>query len=465
MQTPILALRLPNRPQIRALLSLALPVVVVQVGLMLMSVVDSIMVGRLSAEALAGVALANIYFFAVSIFGLGILMGLDPVITQAVGANDEDAVARSIQRGMVIALALTVPISLLLMLTGPALTLFRQPPSIVPVAHEYMLRVIPSVFPLLAFSVLRQVLQASGRLAALVWVTLAANVLNAALNWAFIYGHLGMPAMGANGSAWATTTSRTIMAIALLAFAGRELHGHLRRWQPKVLAIRPLARILALGAPVGMHMQLEFSIFGVVGLLMGQLGVAAVAGHQIALNLASLTFMVPMGVGTAATVLVGRAIGRNDMDGARAAARAALFVGVAFMVTTASLFLLFPRFFAMIYSRDAAVLAIGTALIPLAGVFQVFDGIQVVSAGILRGVADTRVPMFAGLVGFWVIGLPLSLLLAFRAGFGARGLWWGLVAGLAAVSVLLLLRVAVLLRRDIARVLVDDSDAGGAREV
>jgi MATE family multidrug resistance protein len=213
--------------------------------------------------------------------------------------------------------------------------------------------------------------------------------------------------------------------------------------------------MLAIGAPIGVHMQLEFGVFGTVGLLMGRLGTEAVAAHQIALNLASLTFMVPLGVAQAATVLVGRAVGEASPGQARRAASTSLIVGVSFMAVTALVFLFFPLTFAQVYSRDAAVLALAGTLIPIAGVFQVFDGLQVVSSGVLRGLADTRYPMVIGLVGFWLLGLPISLVLAFPLGLGPAGLWWGLAAGLAAASILLLWRVRRRLSGQVRRVLID----------
>jgi MATE family multidrug resistance protein len=445
---------LPSRENIRALLGLALPVVVVQVGLMLMGVVDSIMVGRVSAAALAGVALGNVYFFAFSIFGTGVVMALDPVVSQAVGAGDEPAIARAVQRGLLLSLLLTLPVSVPLFFAGPILAALGQPADAVPIAHGYVLRIIPGIFPFFAFVVFRQTLQAMGRLAPIVWLTVIANLLNVVLDWAMVYGHLGMPVMGANGSAWATTISRWVMVIGLLVGAWDALHGHLRELHPEVLHTAPLRRMLAIGAPIGVHMQLEFGVFGAVGLLMGRLGTDAVAAHQVALNLASLTFMVPLGVSAAATVLVGRAVGRGNPEEVRAAALSALLLGVGFMCGTALLFLTIPELFARIYSRDPAVIALAATLIPLAGVFQVFDGIQAVSAGILRGVADTRYPMLVGLIGFWLVGLPLSLVLAFSFDFGPPGLWWGLVAGLVVVALLLLRRVRMRLRMAMERVII-----------
>jgi MATE family multidrug resistance protein len=450
---------------LRELLTLALPVVSVQVGLMTMGVADSVMVGRISAAALGGVALGNVYFFAVCVFGMGVLMALDPVVSQAVGARDEPAIARGLQRGIALSLLLSVPASLLLLATGPFLRALGQPAEVVPIAAGYVVREIPSVFPFYAFVVFRQSLQALGRMRAIVVVILLANLLNVGLNWILIFGKLGMPALAANGSAWATTISRWAMLAGIVAFAWPSVRPYLVPWRADSFNLPAIGRMVALGAPIGVHMQLEFGVFGTVGLLMGRLGTEAVAAHQIALNLASLTFMVPLGVAGAATVLVGRAVGRGEQATARQAAGAALIVGMGFMSLAAAAFLLVPGLFASAYSSDAAVLALAGVLIPIAGVFQVFDGLHVVSSGILRGVADTRYPMAVGLIGFWLLGLPISLLLGFGAGLGPSGLWWGLAAGLAIAALLLVARVRSRLRREVLRVVIDEEAAPVAGEV
>jgi MATE family multidrug resistance protein len=213
--------------------------------------------------------------------------------------------------------------------------------------------------------------------------------------------------------------------------------------------------MLALGTPIGLQFQLEYGIFAVVGLLMGTLGTPQLAGHQVALNIASFTFMVPMGIGAAVAVLVGHAVGRDDPIDARRAAVAALVTGVGFMIGAALALLAAPGLIARIYTTDAAVTAVALVLIPLAGFFQVFDGMQVVCGGILRGLGDTHSPLIANILGFWVIGLPLGLWLGMRQGHGPAGLWWGLVVGLAVVGVGLLLRVRVRLRRTMRRVEID----------
>jgi MATE family multidrug resistance protein len=308
------------------------------------------------------------------------------------------------------------------------------------------------------FVALRQSLQAMGRMRPIVTVILAANVLNGILCWLFVYGYLG-PVKGAAGAALASSIARWCMMLGLLALAWRDLKPSLVPFRPEALSLRPLLRMLGIGFPIGIQYLLELGVFAVVALLMGRLGTIQVAAHQVAINIASLTFMVPLGVSSAASVLVGRAVGAASPDAARRAAIAALGVGFAFMILSGLMLATLPLPLARIYTSDAGVLALAAALLPLAGVFQVFDGLQVVSIGVLRGVGDTRAPMIVNVLGFWLIGFPVSLWLGFRAGFGAVGLWWGLVAGLAAVAILLVLRVRSRLSATLGRLVIDEEGA------
>ena len=444
----------------RALLRLALPIVVVQVGIMLMGVIDTIMVGHLSARALAAVALGNLYFWAFGIFGMGVIMALDPVIAQAVGAKDEVAVARGFQRGFVLALLLTIPTSIALLFAGPILRAVRQPDDVIPLAVSYAMISIPGVLPFLGFNVLRQTLQAMELVRPIVITMIVANVANIVLNWMLIFGRLGAPALGVAGAAWATSAARWLMVIVLFAVAWRHLRPYLLPVRADTFSLAPFGRMLALGAPIGIQFQLEYGIFAVVGLLMGTIGTTPLAAHQVALNLASFTFMVPMGIAAAAAVLVGHAVGRGDALTARHTATASLVTGVGFMAVMAIVLLLAPGLIARVYTTDAAVIAIAIVLIPLAGFFQVFDGMQVVCGGILRGLGDTHSPLLANILGFWVLGLPLGLWLGMRLGYGPAGLWWGLVAGLAVVGVGLLIRVQVRMRRAMRRVEIDYVESG-----
>ena len=448
---------LPTPSDLRAMLRLALPVAAVQLGIMAMGVTDTIMVGHLSPAALAAGALGNLYFFIAGIFGQGTLMALDPVISQAVGARDEEAIARALQRGLVMALALTAFTCATFVPVEWVLRVLDQPPEVIPDAASYVRIAIPGVFPFYAFVVFRQSLQAMHRVAPVLWTVLLANLLNAGLNWVFIYGHLGSPALGVAGSSIATSVSRWAMALAVLSISGRQVWHHLTPWRSETLAIEPLRRMLRLGLPIGVQYLLEYGAFAAAALLMGVLGTTQMAAHQIAINLASFTFMVPLGVSTATAVLVGHAIGAGDEDQARRSAIAGIFIGASFMCASAFVFLVFPRVLARSYTGDADVILLTVMLIPIAGVFQVFDGIQAVAAGVLRGVGDTHAPAIINVVGFWFIGLPVSWVLAFRLGGGAVGMWWGIVVGLAAVALILLGRVRVRLGRTMHRVVIDEA--------
>jgi MATE family multidrug resistance protein len=446
---------LPRATDLRALLTLAVPVIVVQVGMMTMGVVDTIMVGHLSPVALAAVALGNVYYFGASIFGMGTLMALDPVVAHAVGAGDQDGIASGVQRGLIMAVLLCIPTSLLLLPAAPVLAWLRQPAEVVPLAGAYAVICIPGTIGFFVFTVFRQSLQALHRVRPIVITIVIANLINAGLNYLLIYGGFGIPPLGVIGAAWATTISRLAMAAILLGLAWPLLRPYVRPWRPAALEPLPLGRLFVLGAPIGMQHQLEYGVFAVVALLMGGMGTVQVAGHQVALNLASITFMVPLGLSAAAAVVVGHAVGRGDKEATWRAASAALYTAVGFMGAMGILFLAAPGPLARLYTDAADVLAMAIALIPLAGAFQVFDGIQVTSIGILRGLGDTRTPMITGILGFWVVGLPVSLLLGFRFGFGPQGLWWGLVLGLVAVAGFLLYRLRRKLREPLRRVTLD----------
>jgi len=445
----------PRRDDLRAMMRLALPVVVGQLGMMLMGVVDTVMVGHYSATDLAAVALGNLFFVSVSAFGLGVLMSLDPLVSQAVGSGDRGAVVRAVQRGLSIVLGLSLPLSFILWPGEFFFGLLRQPVEIIPTAADYARICIPGLFPFLGFIVLKQTLQAMQKVRPVVIVIFAANGLNALLNWWLIFGGLGVEPLGAIGSAWASTASRWFLALGLLFIARDQLGPLVRRLDPVALQHAPLWRMFVLGVPIGIQHCIEFGAFAVIALFMGMMGAVPLAAHQVALYLAALSFMVPLGVSAAAAVHVGNAIGRGDQSGARRAVSAALVCGGGFMACTAIVFLAIPGPLASTFTNSAEVLAVAIALIPIAGFFQVFDGLQVVAAGILRGMGDTRAPMLINVLGFWLAGVPVSLWLGFRLQMGPSGLWYGFVAGLGVVAVLLLWRVSIKLRRPLCRVLVD----------
>ena len=447
--------KLPHRDDLEAMLRLAVPVVVVQVGMMLLGVVDTMVVGRLSSEALAAVALGHVVIVAVSSFGIGMLLALDPLVAQAVGAGDTVAVRRSVQRGFLIALGLMVPSTLLLLPGEAILTFFHQPPEVVPVAADYIRICIPGLLPFYGFVVLRQSLQAMEMMRPIVLTIVVVNLFNLVADWVLVFGVGPVPQMGPIGSAWATTTARTLLFVVLFVVARRELGPLLNRLDREAFRAGPLWSVVRLGMPIGFQVQLEIIAFAVIALLMGGFGTVQMAAHQVAINLASLTFMVPLGVGSAAAIRVGQAIGAGDSNGARRAAAASILIGAGFMSLMAAIFIGAPRLLATAYTSVNEVVVLAALLIPIAGYFQIFDGLQVVSAGVLRGAGDTRAPLIVNILGFWFIGLPTSLLLGFRLGFGPEGLWWGFVAGLGTVAVFLLARIAWRFRGDISRVDVE----------
>ena len=452
---------IPTPGDFKSLVRLAMPVAAVQVGVLLMGAVDTVMVGHVSARDLAAVALGNLYFFLTVSFGIGTLFALDPLISQAFGAGDRAGIARGIQRGFVTAAGLSVFASILLTAGVPFLTLVRQPPDVIPIAADYALVSIPGVLPFYGFIVLRQSLQAMGRVTPIVIVILVANAANVFFNWVLVFGNLGFPALGAVGSGWATTLSRWVMVLALLVAAWPVLRHYLWPLLPQAAAAAPLLGMFRLGAPIGVQFFLELGVFAAIGIAMGWLGTIPMASHQVAINLASLTFMAAVGVTQASAVLVGRAVGAGDSAQARRSAGAGLLFVGAMMTVFGITFLSVPGALARIYSADPVVVGLASTLIPVAGVFQVFDGVQAVASGVLRGVGDTLAPMAVNLMGFWLIGLPISLYLGFRAGFGPLGLWWGMAAGLGAVSVFLLVRVRIRFGRGLRRLHVE-AGAGAA---
>jgi MATE family multidrug resistance protein len=445
----------PTSAELREMVRIAAPIVLVNMGLMMQGIVDTLMLGHLSPQALAAGAVGNLYFYNIVVFGMGLLMSLDPVVSQALGAGDAAGVARGVQRGMLLAVAASVVAVCAMLPASSVLELARQPAEIIPDAAAYARWSALGVLPWLLFSAFRQTLQSMHRVLPMALAVILANVLNAVLNWMLIFGKLGAPAMGVVGSAHATWISRWVMMILLVWFAWPDLRPALAPWRRETLSWRPLVRMAAIGAPVGFQLFAEGFAFGFAGLAIGWLGAVTLAGHQIALQMASLTFMVPFGVAGAGAVMVGRAIGRGDMPAARRDAVAALACGVGFMTLMALAFVTFPAPIARMFTPDPATIAVVVLLLPIAGMFQIFDGMQVVCASLLRGAGDTRIPMLIHILSFWAVGIPLGLLLAFPVGLGASGLWWGLTAALASTALLQMARVRSRLSADIGRVRVD----------
>lgn len=445
----------PTRGELREMARLAAPIVAVHLGMMLQGAVDTVILGHASPVALAAGAVGNLYFFNVIVIGMGMLMSLDPIVAQAIGARDAEGMARGVQRGILLALVTAAIGVLAMMPAGAVLRALDQPEEVVTGAAAYVRWSALGVIPWQLFAAVRQTLQAMHRVAPMAAAVVVGNIVNALLAWILVFGKFGAPAMGVVGAAHATWISRWLMLGLIVWFSWRDLRPALIPWRREAFAVKPFWRMTKLGAPIGLQWFAEGFAFGFSGIAVGWIGAITLAGHQITLTLASLTFMVPMGVAGAGAAMVGRAIGAGDLLAARRAALAALTCGVGFMAIMAAVMVAIPSVLATVFTRDTATIAVAVALIPIAGVFQIFDGTQVVSASILRGAGDTRVPMLLHTLSFWALGIPLGLLLAFPLKLGAPGLWWGLTAGLASAAVLQLARVRSMLRRDLSRVVVD----------
>ncbi len=450
----------PWRDEARAQLRLALPVIVVQVGLVAMGVVDGAFMGRVSAAEYAAVSAGHSYTFVFLGFGLGTLAALDPLVSQAWGARELESIARSVQRGIVIALGLSLFVIACCLPARELLARLGQPASVIPSAATFVRISMAGVPAFLLFVAMRQSLQAMHCLRPLVFVIVLANGLNAFLDWVLIWGNLGAPALGAAGCAWATVVARWAMALALPFVAGERLLDHLWPIRAGAFEGAAIGRMLKLGIPIGLQFALEIGAFAAVLFLMGRLGEVELAGHQVALSLASTSFMVPLAISMAAAVRVGNEIGRGNAAAVRRACAVALAGGAGVMLFSAALFLLAPYPLARFFTVLPDVLAMAVVLIPIAGLFQVFDGLQGVALGCLRGMADTRAPFLIHLIGFWGIAIPISFYLAFERELGARGLWWGLVWGLFAVAVVQVARVRTMLARGVARVVVEERSGG-----
>lgn len=435
------------RAEVRAIARLAAPVVTAQLGMMMLGVVDVMMVGRVDEHAMAAVAAGHTFAFALMIFAIGVVMVLDPVVAQAWGAREPEAVSHAFWRGVVLAIVMSVVIGVGLWFGEPLMRMLMGDSPIVPDAYRYATWIIPGLPGYFLFSVVRQVLQAMSVVRPVVVSTITGNLANVFFNYMFIFGEFGAPEMGAPGSAVSTSLCRYVMLGTLVFAALPVLRGVIRRPDRKVLEPKPYAPLVIRGSQIGFQSALEVWLFNAVGILMVRMGSVEMAGHQVALNLASVSFMIPFGIGAAAATRVGNAVGRGDVIGAKRAAFGSLLLGGLVMFASALAFLVFPSALASLYTEESAVIAMAAALLPIAAIFQVFDGVQAVGCGVLRGIADTKVAAFINLFGFWGVGLPACIGFAHGLGHGPVGLWWGLTLSLAVVAALLVTRIVLKIGR------------------
>ncbi len=429
------------RSELGPLLRLALPVVIAELGWMAMGVADTIMVGRLGPEAIGAVALGNMVFHTIGLLVIGILLGLDTLIAQAFGAKDIREANHSFRQGLWLAV-FVAPVLLLIMWAAlPMLNLLGLEQAVYDLTQPFGRVLAQSVLPIAVYTVHRRYLQALHLVEPVMYALVSANLVNLALNWTLIFGNLGFPAMGVEGAAWSTVGARIYLAGFLYVYLlRREVQSPtgLLRWEfPDRERLRELFR---LGLPAAGHIFLEIAGFAAATAMAASFPAILLAAHEITLNHAALTYMVPLGISSAAAVRVGNAIGAREPQRARAAGNAAILGGLAFMSLSALTMFALPRVILGIYTVNQDVIAAAVPLLFWAAAFQMFDGLQCVATGALRGIGDTHTAFAANLAGYWAIGLPIGGWLCFREGYGVSGLWIGLTIGLATVATIVVVR-------------------------
>jgi MATE family multidrug resistance protein len=433
----------------KTIVSLALPMMGAQAGLMTMGVVDTLVVGRVSSLEMSGVALGNSIAGVIVVFGIGLGMGIEPLVSQALGAGDRIRAREHMWQGVYLCMLASIPLALLTALATLVLEPFGVPADIAEVASDFLWSRVPSVFATCLFSSLRSYLTSIGQPRPIVIAVVVANVFNVFADLILVFGWFGLPAMGGVGAGLATSASYGLMAL-ILAYGVRNMR---LDGVNKKLNTRDMMRIVKLGGPIGLQISTEVSIFTFVSALIARFGVVALAGHQIALTLASLSFMGAVGLANATTARVGYWIGANDTKQARRSGLIGIALGGGFM-GVCGVFYAFARepLASLFAPNDPAAAAFGAKLLLIAAAFSVCDGMQAVSAGALRGAGDTKWTFYANAIGHWFVAFPLALWLGHTLELGAPGYWWALTVGLTGVAAILILRFLRLSSRTIARV-------------
>jgi MATE family, multidrug efflux pump len=428
------------------LLRIAGPVILAEVGWMSMGIVDTIMVGPLGPAAIGAAGMGSSVFTSIAIFGMGLMLGLDTYVSQSYGAGDASACRRWLHTGVWLAVLVAPLVMGLAWALWLTLDWWGLHPEIRPLVGSYLRVISFGAPPLLLYSAFRRYLQGMHVVRPIMFALISANLVNAGANWVLIYGHLGMPALGVEGAAWATTVARVYMAVFLYIAIQREhrplddARGKRRVDHPHVPLspdVQRLRQLVRLGFPAASQVALEVGVFAAATALAGRLEPVSSGSHQIALNIASLAFMVPLGLASSSAVRVGHAVGAGDPRRAVRAGWTALATGGVLMTIIGVVLFVWPAALIAAFTTDRRIVEIGVGLLAIAAAFQLFDGTQAVATGVLRGIGETRMPMIVNVIGHWVLGLPVGYALCFRFGWGVLGLWVGLSIGLVVTAVVL----------------------------
>ncbi|MHB1103276.1 MAG: MATE family efflux transporter [Devosia sp.] len=429
---------------------LAWPLIVAQLAQNLLFTTDVVLMGWLGPKYLAAGTLANAFLMPFLLFGVGIIGAVAPLVAQARGARNIKAIRRIVRQGFWAAILVATLLLPIVLNIRPVFALLGQDPEAIALAESYVFAGAWMLYPALGIIVIRSLLAAFDETRMILLITVLGVIVNALVAYTLIFGHFGFPRLELRGAAIATGCVNLVMFLCMLGYALRHrrfkrFHILTRFWRPDWSHFRAIFRI---GMPIGLTVLAEVGLFSVAALLMGRLGTNELAAHAVALQMASTAFMVPLGVGLAATVRVGIAFGRGDRDGIHKAGWTALAMGTGFMAMTCIIFLAIPQTLVGIFldrTDPANTVALGLAAtyLGIAGIFQLADGAQVVAAHALRGLSDTKVPMFLAIIGYWAVGLPIAYVLGFVLNWRGTGIWLGLAAGLAIVAIVLVARFAM----------------------
>lgn len=427
---------------VRETFILSIPIIIGHLGHMMMAVTDNVMVGRIGSVSLAAAGLSNVLFFLILVMGLGISVAITPLVAQAHGAGEIKECGLVLRQGLIVTLVSGLVLFLITLVLADSLDYLDQPQAVVESAKVYMRILGFSIFPMMVFQSYKQFAEGLSITKSAMVITLLANIVNVFANWMFIFGHLGAPAMGLAGAGLGTLLSRMFMAVAMAVVVMKS--PYLKKFEPfgsrfhiHVVMIKKLLRI---GIPAGFQYVFEVSSFAGASVLTGWIGTKELAAHQIALNLSSISYMFSLGVSAAATVRVGTTFGKKDIKSTRMAGFAAIALICLFMIFFATIFIGFRFVLPGFYISENDVIVIASQILIIAGVFQVSDGIQAVSAGMLRGVMDVNIPTVITFMAYWVIGIPVGYVLGIRIHQGVTGVWIGLLTGLTASAVMMLVR-------------------------
>lgn len=417
---------------------LALPVILAELGWMFMGIADLMMVGRLGPEAIGAVAVGNVAFHSLGLLAIGLLLGMDTLISQAVGAERHEDANHSLRQGLWLATVLGPALLLGMWGLVPLFPWLGLETKVLELAQPFTLILALSVIPIAYYTAQRRYLQSYSIVRPVTIALLSANVVNLFFNWVLIFGNLGFPALGVNGSAWSTVIARLYLALYLYVALRRLGRPGLFAWSPPDWG--RIRELFWLGLPAAGHIFLEVAVFGTATALAARFPAVALAAHEVTLHHASLMYMVPLGISSAAAVRVGNEVGAGNFPRAKAAGYAAIWMAAAFMALSGVVIYWLPTAILGVYTNNREVIAFAVPLMFWAAAFQLFDGIQCAATGALRGVADTHTPFLANMAGYWLLGLPVGVYLCFAGKQGIPGLWIGLSIGLAVVAVILLVR-------------------------